>query len=179
MIHPHRALPRQAPFAHNARRADARARPVRPVFVHTPMTRVRHSTFVPYSAAQMYALVNDVAAYPQFLPWCRDAEVLRSDATSMHARLHLKKGPLDASFATINELTPARSIRLKLAEGPFKSLHGEWRFEPTDGGALVSLDLEFEFASRALARVLGAAFRPIADSLVAAFKTRAYAVYGA
>ncbi|HQT42767.1 MAG TPA: SRPBCC family protein, partial [Halothiobacillus sp.] len=41
------------------------------------MTTISRQIQVPYNAAQMYALVNDVAAYPQFLPWCESAKVLR------------------------------------------------------------------------------------------------------
>lgn len=134
--------------------------------------------FVPFTAGQMFDLVNDVAAYPRFLPWCAGAEVLVDEPGRMRARLKLRKGPLDASFTTDNRLVPGRSITLTLVDGPFSRLQGQWTFEPADGGSVVALEMEFEFSGRLLGKVFSAAFKPIADSLVEAFKTRAYAVHG-
>lgn len=142
------------------------------------MTTVRRMAFVPFSAEQMFALVNDVAAYPQFLPWCAGSEILSQDAQRMRAHLRLKKGPLDASFTTDNRLEAGRAITLALVDGPFSRLHGQWQFEPADGGSMVRLELEFEFSGKLLGKVFATAFKPIADSLVEAFKARAYAVYG-
>ncbi len=142
------------------------------------MTTVRRLAFVPFSAEQMFDLVNDVASYPKFLPWCAGSEILMREPERMRARLRLKKGPLDASFTTDNRLEPGRSITLSLVDGPFSRLHGQWHFEPADGGSMVRLEMEFEFSGKLLGKVFATAFRPIADSLVEAFKTRAYAVYG-
>jgi ribosome-associated toxin RatA of RatAB toxin-antitoxin module len=143
------------------------------------MTMVRRMAFVPFSAVQMFDLVNDVASYPSFLPWCAGSEILAQEPGRMRARLRLKKGPLDASFTTENRLQPGRSITLALVDGPFSRLHGQWHFEPADGGSMVRLEMEFEFSGKLLGKVFATAFKPIADSLVEAFKTRAYAVYGA
>ncbi len=96
----------------------------------------------------------------------------------MRARLAVKKGPLDYSFTTDNRLEPGRRIEMSLVDGPFKRLHGLWQFTPADGGSLIHLELEFEFAGRVVSAALGAAFRPIADSMVDAFKVRALALYG-
>ena len=156
-----------------------RSGPQTPVGDRDPaaMTTVRRHAFVPFSAAQMYQLVNDIEAYPEFLPWCVSTEILAAEPTRMRARLRIKKGPLDASFTTDNQLLPERGIALALVDGPFSRFHGRWHFEPADGGCLVSLDLQFEFRGRVLGRVLATAFKPIADSMVDAFKTRAFAIY--
>lgn len=142
------------------------------------MTVVRRSAFTPFSAEQIFALVNDVAAYPTFLPWCAAATVLTAGEHQMRARLAVKKGPLDYSFTTENQLEPGRGIEMFLVDGPFKRLHGQWRFAPTDGGSMIHLEMEFEFAGRVVGAALAAAFKPIADSLVDAFKARALALYG-
>ena len=142
------------------------------------MTTVMHMTFVPFSAAQMFDLVNDVEAYPDFLPWCVASEILQQEPQRMRARLHLKKGPLDASFTTDNRLESARAISLALVDGPFSKLQGYWHFEPADGGSMVRLEMEFEFRGKLLGKLFATAFKPIADSLVDAFKTRAYVIYG-
>ena len=142
------------------------------------MTAVRRMAFVPFSAEQMFDLVNDVVAYPNFLPWCAGSEILSQDTARMRARLRLKKGPLDASFTTDNRLEAGRRINLSLVDGPFSRLHGQWQFEPADGGSMVRLELEFEFSGKLLGKVFTAAFKPIADSLIEAFKARAYGIYG-
>ncbi len=142
------------------------------------MTIVKRSAYAPYSCEQMYALVNDVSAYPRFLPWCTGASVLAAGEQSVRARLAVRKGPLDLAFTTENRLEPPRSITLALVDGPFRKLAGQWRFEPADGGCLVSLVLEFEFGGRVVGGVLANAFKPLADSLVDAFRQRAGTVYG-
>ena len=142
------------------------------------MTVVKRMAFVPFSAAQMFDLVNDVLAYPDFLPWCASSEILQQEPARIRARLRLKKGPLDASFTTDNRLVPGRAIALALVDGPFSRLQGQWHFEPADGGSVVRLEMEFQFRGKLLGKVFATAFKPIADSLVEAFRIRAYAVYG-
>lgn len=142
------------------------------------MSAIRQSAIVGYSAAQMFALVDDVARYAEFLPWCEKAEVLTVDAEAMRARLSVAKGGLRYSFTTDNRReTPAR-IEMRLVDGPFKRLHGLWRFADTPLGCRVSLELEFEFANRILAATLSPLFKAITGSLVSSFKQRAEALYG-
>jgi len=142
------------------------------------MTVIRRRAFTPYTCAQMFALVNDVAAYPQFLPWCVEATVLHAGDAHMRARLGVRKGPLALSFTTANRVHPTSGIELALVDGPFEKLRGQWQFAPADGGCMVGLELEFEFGGRLGGAVLARAFKPIADSLVDAFIQRAHAVYG-
>lgn len=128
----------------------------------------------------MFDLVNDVESYPHFLPWCRSASVLSSREGEVRARIEMAKGALHRSFTTRNELQPARLIRVRLENGPFKRLAGDWSFEPTrDGGCRVSLDLEYEFAGRVLSAVVGPVFNQIAQTMVDSFVRRANALYGA
>ena len=94
------------------------------------------------------------------------------------SRLTAKKGRFDYTFTTENRLQPDRAIEIQLVDGPFKKLHGQWRFEPADGGCLVTLELEFVFPGRIVGAALTVAFTPIANSFVEAFRKRAYAVYG-
>ncbi|MGR8921410.1 MAG: type II toxin-antitoxin system RatA family toxin [Gammaproteobacteria bacterium] len=141
------------------------------------MTAIRRSAFVPFLPEQMYALVNDVSAYPEFLPWCVAADVLHVDERSMRARLAVKRGRFDYAFTTANRLVAPRTIELRLVEGPFRKFVGAWHFSAVENGCLVRLNLDFEFSSRLLGVALTAAFRPIADSLVEAFRKRAHVVY--
>lgn len=127
----------------------------------------------------MYALVADVEAYPQFLPWCSGVEVHSRSDDIVEASLELQRAGLKKRFRTRNVLTPERSISLQLVGGPFRHLSGGWQFTPLgDAGSKVALELEFEFDNKALDLMMGAFFEDTCNSLVEAFTERAAAVYG-
>ncbi len=142
------------------------------------MPEVRTAEFIPYSQQQMFELVNDVNAYPQFLPWCRAARVERRLDQGIVATLTISKGPLQHSFTTENRNTGHERIEMALIEGPFKRFHGVWRFDPAPGGCNVSLDLDFEFSNGLLARALSKVFKLLTTSMVDAFRERARHLYG-
>lgn len=143
------------------------------------MTTINKSALVPYSPAQMFALVDDIEAYPAFLPWCKRAQVLSRTEDEVRATIELSKGGVEKAFTTCNRNQKNKMIEMRLVEGPFKRLEGFWRFDPLgDDGCKVSLDLEFEFASRMLGMVVGPVFSQVANSLVDSFQQRAVDVYG-
>ncbi len=134
---------------------------------------------MPYSPAEMFALVDDIDAYPEFLPGCRRTQVLSRSADEVRATIELSKGGVEKAFTTCNRIQRNKMIEVRLVEGPFKRLNGFWRFDPLGEQACkVSLDLEFEFASRVLGMVVGPVFHQIANSLVDSFLKRAVEVYG-
>lgn len=143
------------------------------------MRKVNKSALVPYSAAAMYALVNDVERYPEFLPWCRGAKVLAHTESEMQASLELARGGFHKTFTTRNALLPGEAITMTLLDGPFKHLEGRWHFTDLDHeGSKVALDMEFEFKSGVLDLMAGPVFHEICNSLVDAFIRRAAAVHG-
>jgi len=127
----------------------------------------------------MYALVNDVASYPEFLPWCRGSEVIESAPDRMLARLELARAGVSRWFTTRNALIPGRRIAIVLEHGPFKALHGAWAFEPVGTGCKVTLDMEFEFDSLLLDLTLGPFLQDTFASLLDAFVKRAAERHGA
>lgn len=128
----------------------------------------------------MYALVNDLEAYPRFLPWCASAEVLSVSEDRMCGRIAVARAGIHQTFATCNLLVPHERIELHLEEGPFRRLHGDWRFMALrEDASKVALRLEFEFSGRLINMAFGTVFGHIADSLVDAFCRRAREVYGA
>ncbi len=127
----------------------------------------------------MYALVDDIPSYPDFLPWCKKAEVLSSGPGVKRAALTLQKGPLSERFVTRNTGTPPNHIHLALDEGPFRHLDGHWRFTDLGPeGCKVTLDIEFELAGFFMAKMLNAVLTRALDSLVDAFCARARVLYG-
>jgi ribosome-associated toxin RatA of RatAB toxin-antitoxin module len=143
------------------------------------MPNINRRKMVNYSQEQMYALVNDVSSYSQFLPHCTGSEVISSTDEEVHATLTFARGGLHKSFTTLNRLQPHKMIEIRLVNGPFKHLEGFWRFEAhQNNGCCVSLDLAFEFSSHWLGLMFGPLFNQVAAMLVDAFCQRAEKVYG-
>lgn len=131
------------------------------------MTTIQRSALVDHSAARMYSLVNDIAAYPRRFDWCDDAKVLEQDAKKIVARLDLRLGALSTWFVTENTLSPPHHIEMKLVEGPFRSLTGRWQFHALDESACkVSLTLSFVPTSRLLAPAMALGFQGLADRMM-------------
>ncbi len=142
------------------------------------MPSISKSALVPFSAEEMFNLVNDVAAYPQFLPWCGGSEVLSASEDEVRASVEIAHGSLRKAFTTLNRLQYGKMIEMRLVDGPFKQLEGFWRFHALEERACkVSLDLEFEFSNRLVGMALGPVFSQIANTLVDSFSKRAREVY--
>jgi ribosome-associated toxin RatA of RatAB toxin-antitoxin module len=143
------------------------------------MPILQRSALVPYTHIQMYALVDNIEAYPTFLPWCKTAQELKRNSDEVQATLTLAYGGFEKSFTTLNRLQPNKMIEIKLVHGPFQQLEGFWRFEPMgDKGCRVSLDLEFEFSNKLIAMAFGPMFKQVTETLVNAFCKQAEVAYG-
>jgi ribosome-associated toxin RatA of RatAB toxin-antitoxin module len=146
------------------------------------MKTVNKSVLIWYSAAEMFALVTDVASYPQFLPWCDQSAVLAQDTSSMTAKVGLSIAGVSQSFTTRNTHIEGRKVSLKLVDGPFSKLDGQWDFTPVgkaaDRACKVDFSLNYDFDNAALAALVSPVFDKIARSLVDAFVKRAGNVYG-
>lgn len=145
----------------------------------TLMALVEKTVLVEYSAPQMYALVDDVAHYPAFLPWCGGGEVLRRDGDTVQAAVTIDFRGIKQRFATENRLHPPELIEMKLVEGPFRHLDGSWRFKALGPEACkVEFRLHYEFSSKLLEKLIGPVFHYIANTFVEAFVKRAAQIYG-
>ena len=138
------------------------------------MQRVLKSVLVPFDAARMFALVDDFERYPEFLPWCGGAEVLALRDDGKTARIDIDYHGIKAHFTTDNVNRPPESIVITLNDGPFRHLHGEWRFRALAAGACkVELELAYEFSTHLLEKVVGPVFNHIANTFIDAFVRRA------
>lgn len=138
------------------------------------MIRVNRSALVTASPTVMYALVADISRYPEFLPWCRRATIHEAREDYTRATLAIDYRGVRQQFTTENHNRADETIQMRLIDGPFRSLAGEWRFLPIGAGACkVELDLDYEFANALLGRVVGPAFNHIANTLMDAFVLRA------
>ncbi len=144
------------------------------------MPVVKKTALVPHSAKEIYALVNDVESYPDFLPWCKSTRLLSRTEHEVCGELEVSRIGISQKFSTCNRLHPFDRIDIRLLEGPFKHLHGSWHFQPlSDNGCKVLLELEFEFSGKLINKAFGVFFNQIANTMVDAFCKQARAVYRA
>ncbi|MDT0594101.1 type II toxin-antitoxin system RatA family toxin [Glaciecola petra] len=142
------------------------------------MPSINKSALVPYSAKQMYDLVNDVAAYQSFLPGCKTSNVLLENETSMQAEMILSKANFEQRLVTENTLIPGRSIDMNLLEGPFDTFSGIWIFTPlSDEACKIELNMAFTFSNMLVDMAFGKLFKSITSNMVKAFTQRAKEVY--
>ena len=141
------------------------------------MIEIRRSAIVRRTPAQMFDLVNDVAAYPRRFSWCAGARVLAREDGSLTAQLELRIGGFTQVFTTRNTIAPPQRIGMQLVEGPFRHLAGVWDFVALgDEGCRVSLALDFEYTGL-MAPVMRAGFQKLADRLVDEFCAEARRAY--
>ncbi|MDD9176321.1 ubiquinone-binding protein [Aliivibrio finisterrensis] len=142
------------------------------------MPQVSRSALVPFSAKQMYDLVNDVASYPQFLPGCSGSKIIEQSEHAMVASVDVAKAGIKKTFTTKNTLVDSEVIGMNLVDGPFKSLTGGWHFMALDETACkVELKLDFEFSNALVAMAFGKVFQELTNNMVNSFTQRAKQVY--
>jgi len=126
----------------------------------------------------MYCLVNDVASYPQFMDGCSSVDIIEHTDELMRATLYLKKAGMEVSFTTCNQLVADTSIEMCLQDGPFETFNGLWQFKAlSDSACKLTLDLEFEFKSRTLAKLATGMFSGVSNNLVDSLCKRADDIY--
>ena len=143
------------------------------------MAQVKKSVLVGHSAARMFTLVDQVEKYPEFLPWCGGTDVKWRDEQTTLATIKIDYLGIKQAFTTNNTKEIPHLINLKLQDGPFSHLEGNWRFiELNDEACKVEFDLHYEFSNKILEKVVGPVFSHIANSFIEAFVQRADKVYG-
>jgi coenzyme Q-binding protein COQ10 len=140
---------------------------------------------LPYRAEQLFALVGNVDAYPEFLPWIQSMRTwnARTDgegATLVDAQAGVGFSFLKEKFATrVRRDAHNRQIDVSLLSGPFRKLENRWRFlDAGHGVTRIEFDIDFVFKSRLLETLLRANFGHAVDKLIGCFETRANALYG-
>jgi ribosome-associated toxin RatA of RatAB toxin-antitoxin module len=141
--------------------------------------QIRKSVLVPYSVRRMFDLVADVPAYPQFMPWCGGAHAEPASDGRVRACIEIDFRGVRSGFTTLNRHFVEERIEMEFAEGPFSELGGLWRFTALKADACkVEFELDYEFASSVLGRLIAPVFDLIANTFIDAFARRAEALYG-
>ena len=143
------------------------------------MKVIDRSALLPFTALQVYQLVNDVEAYPQYMDGCVAASILRQEGDLMEAQLELARGGISQRFSTRNRLVEGESIALELIEGPFERFAGRWDFRSLgDDACKVSLRLEFAVNNALIGAAAAKLFDRVTGDLVDAVSRRATHLYG-
>lgn len=146
------------------------------------MKTVHKSVLIWYSPREMYVLVTDVNRYSEFLPWCDHSKVVQEHDDGMTAEMGISFSGVRQTFSTRNVHTPDQCVDMKLLNGPFSQLDGQWNFIALGDGSQrackVELTLHYGFDNATLAKLVGPVFDKIASTLVDAFVKRAQQVYG-
>ena len=142
------------------------------------MAVVHKTVFVAYSTEQMFALVEQVENYPQFLPWCGEVKVAERSEQGLTATLSINYHGIKQQFTTRNINQRPQLMQMNLVEGPFKQLSGCWKFTELRADACkIEFDLNYEFSSKLLEHLIGPVFSKIANSFVDSFCARADVLY--
>lgn len=138
---------------------------------------------LPYTPAQLYALVVDVEKYPEFIPWCRAARIVSREKDSFLGELIVSFSHLTERYTSrVTPIAPSDKnegrIDVALVSGPFHHLNNHWRFVPHADGCEIHLDLDFRFKSKLLDTLIGGLFGRACEKMVGAFTARAKTLYG-
>lgn len=140
---------------------------------------------MPYSVDEMYALIADVAAYPEFLPWCSGARIRARNpqpdgSEVLEADLIISFKVFRERFGSRVTLRPGGNmIDVAYLDGPFRYLNNHWRFKAVgDSACEVDFFVDFEFRSKTLQAIIGVVFHEAMRRIVRAFEERAAQLYG-
>ena len=134
---------------------------------------------LPYTPEQLFDLVADVERYPEFLPWCLAARIRERSANTITADLLIGFRMVRERFTSRVVLDRPGRIDVSYAEGPFRYLSNHWNFIPQPGGkCLIDFEVDFEFRSRMLQKLIEVLFNEAVKRMVGAFEARARQLYG-
>ena len=142
------------------------------------MPQINRSALMPFKQKDIFNLVNDVEAYPDFLPWCSSAKILEKSPDHVLAKLTLKRVGVSYDLVTRNHLSPFNFIDIEFVEGPLQSLNGRWAFTGLgDLGCKVEMSLSFELKKQLIDKAMGSILENAAENMVRLFSSRAESVF--
>jgi coenzyme Q-binding protein COQ10 len=147
----------------------------------------RERRLLPYHPEQLFDLVADIERYPEFLPWCLAAQIVRrsADGRELEAELSIGFKMLRESYLSRVYLERPHAITVHYVRGPFRHLHNSWRFIPAPQAQTNKLscwlefEIDFDFKNRLLAKLMEGLFFEAFKVMVGAFERRARQIYGA
>lgn len=123
----------------------------------------------------IFSLINNVADYHKFLPWCSNSKIMMDDGSKMSAEIEISKNFINWKFSTENTYDLNKKINIKLKDGPFNHLEGYWDFKKVDKyNTTVELYLEYKFDSKLIELSIKPIFSNIMSSILDSFISEAF-----
>ena len=134
------------------------------------MHNIHKSAIVLHSSKKMFQLVDSVENYPRFLPWCGSTQILERDNSKTIASIEINYKGIRQTFTTENTKKQNKEMMIKLIDGPFKSLSGQWIFKNLDNDSCqIELKLEYQFSNIILEKLISPVFNIIANTFIDEF----------
>ncbi len=137
---------------------------------------------VKYSSKEMFDLVMDIESYPHFLPWCKDAKITHHIFDdNIHADLLINFKNIFETYTSdikFKKIKDDYYIHVVAIKGPFRHLVNNWHFSKIDdNNCKIDFDVEFEFSSKILTKLIGLIFKEASKKMMKAFEDRASKIY--
>ncbi len=129
-----------------------------------------------YTHQDIYALITDIEAYPEFLPWCAAVRVLERGENTIKAEMVVRYKGISERFISHVKMLP-NAVEVDLVEGPFSHLHNRWHLTQIPEGTQIDFTIDFTFRSAMLEKLMGYFFHSAFTKMVAAFEARAKTKY--
>jgi len=134
------------------------------------MHNIHKSAIVLHSSKKMFQLVDSVENYPRFLPWCGSTQIIERDNGKTIASIEINYKGIRQTFTTENTKKQNKEMMIKLIDGPFKSLSGQWIFKNLDNDSCqIELKLEYQFSNIILEKLISPVFNMIANTFIDEF----------
>jgi len=131
-----------------------------------------------YSQEQLFDLVVNIESYPEFLPWCKKAEIIKTKGNIIIAELTIEFAGISQSYTSKITHDRPKTINVEMIEGPFSYLRNNWQFEAQNNGQTkIRFEIDFKFSSKILETLMGVIFDRTVSKLTEAFLKRAEQLY--
>ena len=138
------------------------------------MITIKKNALVFHSREKMFTLVDKVEDYPNFLPWCSNTKVIKRTEKITKATISINYHKVKQSFTTENVKVFPVKMNIKLIDGPFKILKGEWSFIKIEKDACkIEFELQYEFSNYFLDKLISPVFNIIANTFIDNFIAKA------
>ncbi len=136
-----------------------------------------------YKVQEIFDLVMDIEKYPEFLPWCKKAQIIAFNSeNNLQADLlinfkgFMEKYRSDVSF--FQDEYKNYIVESIAIQGPFKKLFSKWKISKIDENSCeVEFEIEFEFNSFILQKMIGLIFENATKKMMNSFENRAFELY--
>ena len=143
------------------------------------MPKLFKTAIAPYSQHQLFDLVADVAAYPQFLPFCTQTDIHENSEAHMTADMHIGYKSFTGAFQSKVTKEYPHLLRMEQTHGSLKYLHSVWSFKPHATPTLSTIEFTIDFEPKSW--LVGKLINPILDEMgnvmIESFLNRAKIIY--